>query len=110
MKDELTVVRHRRRGFQWIEVERLLRVPVASENPVTHVLLCDDRSKLAEYGIAAGVVTMMMGVDDELDWLIRQLSDLGDNRVRHGHGLSVSHLPVVVIVDDQHTFVGDEHP
>src|SRR5687767_7233798 len=105
MKDQLAVVRDRWSGLDGIEVELLFRIFVTLEDPIPHVLLREDRPELREHRVAAGMVTVMMRVDDEPDRLTRHLPDLGDDSFGKRDSLPVSDLRVVVVVDDEHTLV-----
>src|SRR5918995_4272842 len=109
MENQLTIVGDRWRSLDRIKVELLFCVLVALENPIPHVLLRVNRPELRKHGIAAGMVAVMMRVDDESDRLARHLPDLRDDSFGERDRLSVAHLRVVVVIDDEHTFVRDEH-
>ncbi len=66
-------------------------------------------ASLREHRIAAGVIAVMMRVDDESNGLLGDLPDFGKGRLGQLDGLPVPFLRVVVVVDHQHALVGDEH-
>src|SRR4030095_400922 len=72
---------HRRRPV-------LQRVLISANQARSDILLSEDRRKLGEH---------------------RMLLDLADDAFRHRDGLPISPLPVIVVVDDQHPFIGHEH-
>ena len=64
--------------------------------------MCDDgRPFLAQVLVAAGVVAMPMGVDDEADRLVAQLPDGGENLLAERREL---------IVDQIHAIRPGRHP
>ena len=60
----------------------------------------DDRAGIAQHLVPAGMIDMIMGVDDIADRLGRQPADFGDQRLRRLGGEKA--------VDHQHAIVADD--